>query len=111
MENFIIKLIANAVAVFIAAKLLNGVEIKNFLSALVAALLIGLMNATIKPIFIFLTIPLTIVTLGLFILVIDAIILLLVDRILSGFKIKNFGWALLFSLVLALINSFLVWLM
>ena len=111
MDGFLIKLIVNAVAVFLTAYLLKGVSVKNFLTAIITALLIGLVNAVIKPIFIFLTIPITIITLGLFLLVIDALLIMLVDKILSGFKVKNFWWALLFSIVMSIISSIIVWIL
>lgn len=106
----IIKILVNALAVFLAAYLLRGVEIKNFWSAIVTAILLALVNAVIRPILIFLTIPITILTLGLFILVIDALILMLIDALLPGLKIKNFWWAVGFSLLLSIINSILSWL-
>jgi putative membrane protein len=111
MDSFLFKLIVNAAAVFITAYLLKGVTVKNFFTAIITALLIGVVNAVLKPIFIFLTIPVTIITLGLFLLVIDALMILLVDKALAGFKVKNFWWALIFSVVLSLVNSLLVWLL
>ena len=111
MENFLVLLLVNATAVFITAHLLKGVTVKNFFSALITALLIGVVNAVIKPIFVFLTIPVTIITLGFFLLVIDALMILLVDKMLSGFKVKNFGWALIFSITLSIVTSLLVWIL
>jgi len=111
MDSFLFKLLVNAVAVFVTAYLLKGVSVKNFFTAIITALLIGVVNAVLKPIFIFLTIPVTIITLGLFLLVIDALMILLVDKALSGFKVKNFWWALIFSVVLSIVNSLLVWLL
>jgi putative membrane protein len=111
MDHFLLKLIVNALAVFITAYLLKGVSVKNFFTAIITALLIGLVNAFLKPVFVFLTIPLTIVTLGLFLLVIDALLILLVDKMLSGFKVKSFGWAILFSIVVSIVNTVLVWLL
>ena len=108
MDNFIIKLLVSALAVFITAFLLRGVSVKNYFTAILTALLIGLVNVFIRPIFVFLTIPITLLTLGLFLLVIDALMILLVDRFLSGFQVKNFGWALIFSILLAIINSVLI---
>lgn len=105
----IIKILVNALAVFIAAYLLRGVEIKNFWSAVLTAILLAIVNALIRPLLIILTIPITILTLGLFILVIDALLLMLIDALLPGLKIKNFWWALLFSIVLSVINSILSW--
>lgn len=109
MDNFVFKLIINALAVFITAYLLKGVSVKNFFTAIITALLIGLVNAFIKPVFIFLTIPVTILTLGLFLLFVDAFMIMVIDKMYSGFKVKNFGWAFIFSIVLAIINSLIVW--
>lgn len=106
----ILKILVNALAVFLAAYLLRGVEIRNFWSAIVTAILLAIVNALIRPILIFLTIPITILTFGLFILVIDALILMLIDALLPGLKIKNFWWAVGFSLLLSVINTILSWL-
>ena len=107
MSGFFVELLINSVAVFLTAYLLKGVSIKNFFTAIITALLIGFVTAVIKPIFVFLTIPITIITLGLFLFVINALLILLVDKVISGFRVKNFWWALLFSIVLSIINSFL----
>lgn len=105
----LLKILVNAVAVFLAAYLLRGVEIKNFWSAIVTAILLAIVNVTLRPLLIILTIPVTILTLGLFILIIDAVLLMLIDALLPGLKIKNLGWAILFSLLLSVINSILSW--
>lgn len=107
--DIIIRILVNAVAVFITAYLLRGVTVKNFLHAILVAVVLSIVNAIIKPILIILTIPITIITLGLFILVINALIIMLVDYLLSGFKVKNFWWALAFSIVLSIINAILQW--
>ncbi|GAA5043861.1 membrane protein [Marivirga lumbricoides] len=107
--QFIISLLITAVAVFITAKILSGVTVSGFGSSILVALLLGIVNAIVKPILIFLTIPITIVTLGLFLLVINALMIMLVDAMLSGFKVKNFWWALLFSIILSILNGFLQW--
>ncbi|MGD1893799.1 MAG: phage holin family protein [Cyclobacteriaceae bacterium] len=107
----IVSILVNAVAVFLAAYLLRGVTINNFWTALITAVLLAIINAVIKPILVFLTIPITILTLGLFILVINALILMVIDAMLSGLKIKNFGWALLFGVVLSIINGLLSWIL
>lgn len=106
----LLKILVNAVAVFLSAYLLRGVEIKNFWSAIITAILLTIVNVTLRPLLIILTIPVTILTLGLFILIIDAILLMLIDALLSGLKIKNLGWAIVFSLLLSIINSILSWL-
>ncbi len=102
-----VTILVNAVSIFIAAYLLKGVEIKNFLHALLAAMVLSLLNFFVKPIMQVLTFPITLVTLGLFLWVINALILMLADWLLSGLKIKNFWWALLFAIVISLINTLL----
>ncbi|MFH5831785.1 phage holin family protein [Halalkalibaculum sp. DA3122] len=105
----IYTLLINSVAVYLTAKLLDGVEIKGFFSAIIVAILLALINTFIKPVIVLLTLPVTILTLGLFILVINAFILMLVDGLSAGLRIRSFGWALLFSIVLSIINGFLFW--
>lgn len=108
--EFIVKILINGIAVFITAYLLKGVFLKNFGHALLVALLLAVVNAIIKPILVILTIPITILTLGLFILAINALLIMLVDAVLPGFKVKNFWWALLFSIILSIVNAILQWL-
>lgn len=105
--NFIIKLLLSSLAVLLASYLLPGVAVDNFLAAIIVALVLSLLNITIKPLLIILTIPLTVFTLGLFLLVINSIIILIADAFIPGFMVDGFWWALLFSLILALINSLL----
>ncbi|MDX1637558.1 MAG: phage holin family protein [Balneolaceae bacterium] len=105
----IYTLVINSVAVYLTAKLLDGVQIKSFFSALVVAILLALVNTFIKPVIVLLTLPVTILTLGLFILVINALMLMLVDAVAEGIKIRSFGWALIFSIVLSMINGLLFW--
>ena len=103
----LLRFLLTAVAAMVAAYLLPGVEVDGFFSAFVLALLLGFLNVTVKPILLVLTIPATVLTLGLFVLVINALVVLLADAMLSGFYVENFWWALLFSLVLWLTNSLL----
>lgn len=103
--NFIIKLLLSGLAVITAAYLLPGVYISGFISAIVVAIVLGLFNALVRPILIILTIPVTIFTLGLFIFVINAIIILMVSSILNGFEVDGFWWALAFSIVLTIVTS------
>ncbi len=107
----LISILVNAVSVFLAAYVLRGVMVNNFWTALIVAVLLAIINAVVKPILIFLTIPITVLTLGLFILVINALLLMLIDALLEGLKIKNFGWAVLFGIVLSIINGLLSWIL
>jgi len=103
--KFIIRFLLSGLAVLLTAYLLPGVTIQNYGYALLVAVVISLVNAIVKPILVFLTIPITIVTLGLFLLVINAVLILLVDYFIDGFEVANFWWALAFSLILSIFNS------
>ena len=106
--NTIIKLIITAVAAFGISKLLNPhVEITDFTSALIFAVVLGLLNLIVKPIISLFSLPITILTLGLFSLVINAIIILLADHFTDGIQIDGFWWALIFSVALSIITSVL----
>lgn len=100
----LIKWIVNAVAIVITAYLLPGVRLSGFFAALVTALVLGLVNVFIKPLLLLLTLPLNILTLGLLTFVINALLILLTSAVVPGFQVTGFWWALLFSLVLAIIN-------
>ena len=118
--NFIIKLLISAVAVLITAYFLDGVtignnqfyssnspEINRFTTALLVAIVLAFLNTIVKPILTILSLPITIFTLGLFLLVINALIILFADTLVDGFKVNGFWTALWFSLVLSLVSSFL----
>mgnify|MGYP002777351064 FL=1 len=109
MLQKIISLLVTAAAVLITAYILPGVTVKNYAHAIWVAILLALANLLIKPILQILTLPLTILTFGLFLWVINAIIILLVSAVMPSFKVKSFGWALLFSLFLSLVNTVLQW--
>jgi putative membrane protein len=103
--KFIIRFLLSGLAVLLTAYLLPGVTVENYGYALLVAVVLSLVNAIVKPVLVFLTIPITIVTLGLFLLVINAVLILLVDYFIDGFAVTNFWWALAFSLILSLFNS------
>jgi putative membrane protein len=104
--KFLIKVISTTLAVFLIATLMPGVEVQNLPMALLVSLILVLINVYIKPILIFLTFPITVVTLGLFLLVINAFIILFTSYILKdGFKVDGFWVALLFSIVLSMLTS------
>ena len=92
----------NSVAVYITAQLLKGVEIKNFWAAIFVAALLSLINIFVRPVLLFFSIPFTIVTFGLFVWIIDALLIMLVDALVKDFKVKNFGWALGFGIVMSI---------
>lgn len=103
--NLIVRFLLNGVAVLATAYLLPGASVDTFWTALVVALVLALVNIFVKPLLILFTIPVTIITMGLFLLVINAMMIMLTDYFVSGFEVNNFWWALLFSLILSLINS------
>jgi putative membrane protein len=103
--NMLIKLLLNALLVFALAWALPGVQVESFWTALVVAIILGFLNIFIKPILVIITIPVTILTLGLFLLVINALVIQLAAWIVDDFAVANFWWALLFSLILSVMNS------
>ncbi len=102
--DMIFHWLASALVVIISAYLLPGVQVKGFLAALATAVVIALLNIVVRPVLLFLTLPINIVTLGLFTLVINAAIIMLASAIVPGFKVDNWWWALLFSIVVTLIT-------
>lgn len=104
--NGLIRFLLSGLAVMLTSYLLqSGVHVEHYGYALLVAIVISLANVIVKPILILFTIPITIVTLGLFLLVINAVIILLVDYLVPGFQVDGFWWALGFSLILSIFNS------
>ena len=105
--SILINWLVSAFAILVTAYILPGVQVQSLGAALVAAVVLGVINAFIKPILIIFTLPINILTLGLFTFVINAFVIILTANLVSGFKVDGFWWALLFSIILSLINSFL----
>lgn len=106
--GIVVSLLINALAVAIAAYLLTPhVRLDGFMSALIVAIVLGLMNTFIKPIITLLTLPINLLTLGLFSFIINGVLILFISGIVDGFSVANFGWAVLFSIVLSIISSLL----
>lgn len=103
----LISLILSSIAVFVAANILPGVHIAGFGTAIIVAVVLGLINAIIRPILLILTLPITILTLGLFSLVIIAFCVMLTTWVVPGFQVDGWLWALVFAIVLAIINAFI----
>jgi len=103
--NGIVRFLLSGVAVMLTAYLLPGVDVTHFGYALLVAALISVANVIVKPILVILTIPITFITLGLFLLVINAVIILLVDSLVDDFQVDGFWWALAFSLIMSVFNS------
>ena len=105
--NFLIRILITALVAFGLSYILSGVHIDSFVTALIIALVLAILNALVKPILIILTLPITIITLGLFLFVINALIILLCSKMVSGFSVDGFWWALLFSILLSIVSSIL----
>lgn len=103
--NFIIRLLVTAAVAYGLAYLLKGIHIDSYWTALVFALVLAIVNLIIRPLLIILTIPLTIITLGLFLFVINALMVLLASKVVNGITIDGFWWALLFGLLLSIVSS------
>ena len=105
--NFLLRILLSSVGVILSANLLEGVNVKGFWSATLFSLLLSILNYTIKPLLIIFTIPLTLLTLGLFLLIINTLIIWVAAGLVGGLIIEGFVWALLFSLLMSVINTLL----
>lgn len=104
MKSFLLHLVLTAVALLVIAHMVGGIQVSGFGAALIGALILGLVNGFVRPVMILLTLPLTIVTLGLFLFVVNALMFWLVAALVPGFQISGFGAALLGSLLLTVLN-------
>lgn len=102
----LIKWLIMTLSVMLAAYIIPGVSVKGFFTAMWVALFIGIVNVLIKPFLILITLPINILTLGLFTFVINALLILLASSVIKGFEVKGFWIAMLFSIVLSVINYF-----
>lgn len=102
-----LKLLLTALAVIILASVLPGVVVTSYVTAIIVAVVISLLNMFVRPLLVFFTLPATIVTLGLFLFVINAVIILLASSLVTGFAVSGFFTALLFSVLLSVFRSFL----
>ena len=100
--GFVVRVLINAAALWVAGLLIPGIHLSDAASTLFAALVLGIINAVVRPILIFLTLPITLVTLGLFIFVLNAFCLWLTSRIVPGFEVQGFWAALLGALVISI---------
>jgi len=105
--KLILKMLLTAIAVVILAQILPGVHVDGYLSAIIVAIVLGLLRIFVRPLIIFFTLPITLITLGLFLFVINAFIILLADKLIDGFAVAGFWYALLFSLLLSFFQSIL----
>jgi putative membrane protein len=105
--KLILRLLLNALAVVLLSYVLPGVGVDSMLTAIIVAVVLSLLNFLVKPILVIFTLPITILTLGLFLLVINAIIILLAANLIDGFQVTSFWWALIFSLLLSFLQAIL----
>lgn len=105
--DFLLRIVITAVVAFGLSWVLPGIQIDTFWTAIVLSLVLAVLNFLLKPLLIILTLPITILTFGFFLFIINAIIVELASHFVDGFRVKSFGWALLFSLLLSLLTSIL----
>jgi putative membrane protein len=105
--NLILRLLINTIAVFIGAYIIQGVQVDTAFTAFIVAIVLGVLNAFIKPILMILTLPINILSLGFFTLVINTFIVVLVNLLVPGFIVGNVISAFLFSIAVSLISTFL----
>lgn len=103
--HFIIRLLITAISAFLLSKVLTGVHFDTFGSTIIFAIVLGILNVFVKPILSILSLPITIITLGLFSFVINALMILLTDYFMDSMQVDGFLWALLFSILLSLVTS------
>lgn len=105
MKKLLVRVLVTALLVMIIPYFLKGIVVDAFTTALTVALVLGVLNLFVKPIFVLFTLPITVFSLGLFLLVINGMMIMLCDYFVDGFDVKNIGWAMLFSVVLTLSQS------
>lgn len=106
MKRFLIHWLVIALALWVTAYVLPGVDVDSTQALAIAAIVLGLVNALIRPVLTILTLPITILTLGLFYLVINGLTFLLASKLVSGFHVAGFWWAVLGALLVSIISSF-----
>jgi putative membrane protein len=103
--NFIFKIVISTLAILVTANILPGVELDGPITAIILAATLAFLNAIVKPVMIILTIPITIFTLGFFLIFINAFIILFASYIVDGFQVQGFWWAFLFGIILSVVTS------
>ena len=101
------SLLINTISIFAVSYILSGIQIDSLITALIVALVMAVLNVTLKPLLIIITIPFTIITFGLFLLVVNVLVLYAAEALIDGFHIAGFWWALAFSLLVSFVNSIL----
>ena len=105
--NFVVRLIISTLAVLATSYLLTGVYVENFLTAVIVAVVLGCLNAIVKPLLILLSLPVVVLSFGLFLIVINTLMIMLADKLVDGFSVGGFWHALLFGIVMAIVTSIL----
>ena len=105
--NIFLKLIVLIIAVFVASYIIPGVTISSTSTLIVVSIVLGVVNAFLKPILVILTFPLTVITLGVFLLILNGLLVLLVSSIVPGFHVSGIFTAILFSIVVSVVGSLL----
>lgn len=105
MIQMLVRWVVSALVILVSAYLLPGIHLQDFVTALIIAVVLGVINAVLRPILIILTLPITIITFGLFLLVINALLIMLTAYIVPGFRVDSFWWALLFGLIVSVFNA------
>jgi putative membrane protein len=101
------NLLINTVSIFAVSYILSGIQIDSLVTALIVAVVMAVLNVTLKPFLIVITIPVTVITFGLFLLVINVLVLYAAEALIDGFHIAGFWWALAFSFLVSFVNSIL----
>jgi putative membrane protein len=107
LKSLILRLLLNAVVILALGQLLSGVTIDSYVTAIVVAAILAFLNSFVKPVLVILTLPITIFSLGIFLLFVNAFIILITVKLVDGFYVENIWWAILFSILLAILQSFL----
>lgn len=107
MIRFLIRWLISAVSIYIITYLPIGITVSSFKSTIIAAAILGIINVTIKPILIILTLPINIITLGLFTFIINGIVLIITSYVVVGFDVKNIFSAIIASILISIVNVIL----
>src|SRR4051812_5400345 len=105
--NLVLHLFINTLAVLVGSYLLKGVKVANVTTAGIVAIVLALVNTFVRPIFVFFTFPITVLTLGLFLFVINGLMILLTSKLVDGFRVENIWWAMGFGIIIAIVSTFL----
>jgi putative membrane protein len=100
-------LLINTISIFAVSYILSGIHVDSFVTALIVAVVMAILNVTLKPLLFVITIPITVITFGLFLLVLNVLVLYAAAYLIDGFQIAGFWWALLFSFLVSFVNSVL----